>query len=140
MRFSHCNKLHLSGLKHTNSPKNHVSINYCNNANISKLHMTAPATSPNTDGIDISSSTNLHIQDCAMETGDDCIAINGGTSNVYISRIACGPGHGIRYANIVFSNINFIAADNPVIIDQFYCPHKKCNNKVSKFSAKFSML
>ncbi|KAK6125178.1 hypothetical protein DH2020_041079 [Rehmannia glutinosa] len=33
--------------------------------------------------------------------------------------------------NITFSNINFIAANNPVIIDQYYCPHKKCSNKTS---------
>lgn len=69
LRFSHCNNLHIRGLKHKNSQRNHVSINECNNANISNLHMTAPATSPNTDGIDISSSTYLHIQDCIMETG-----------------------------------------------------------------------
>ncbi|XP_057774789.1 probable polygalacturonase At3g15720 [Salvia miltiorrhiza] len=172
MRFSHCNNLHVSGLKHMNSQRNHISINGCNHANISNLHITAPGTSPNTDGIDISSSTNLNIQDCVMATGDDCIAINGGTSSVFISRITCGPGHGISIGslgkngkhdevegihvencsfirtqngvrikswqggagfakNIVFSNINFESADNPVIIDQYYCPHQTCNNKVS---------
>ncbi|KAI3455334.1 hypothetical protein Pfo_011997 [Paulownia fortunei] len=172
MRFSHCNNLQVRGLKHINSQKNHVSINECNEATISNLDMTAPPRSPNTDGIDISVSTNLHIHDCVMATGDDCIAINGGTSNVNISKIACGPGHGIsigslgkkgRYEeveaisitdctfnrtqngvriktwqggsgfarNITFSNIKFIAANNPVIIDQYYCPHKKCSNKTS---------
>lgn len=39
------------------------------NANISNLHIIAPANSPNTDAIDIISSTNLNIQDCIMETG-----------------------------------------------------------------------
>jgi polygalacturonase len=29
-------------------------------------------------------------------TGDDCISINQGTTHVWIQRIACGPGHGIR--------------------------------------------
>ncbi|KAH6781469.1 white-brown complex-like protein [Perilla frutescens var. frutescens] len=169
LRFSHCNNLHVTGLKHKNSQKNHISINGCNNVNIANLHITAPATSPNTDGIDISSSTNVHIQDCIMATGDDCIAINGGTSIVNISRITCGPGHGISIGslgkdgkhdevegihvdnctfirtqngvriktwqggagfakNIIFSNINFESADHPIIIDQQYCPHKKCNN------------
>ncbi|KAL8522312.1 hypothetical protein ACS0TY_012450 [Phlomoides rotata] len=62
--------------------------------------MIAPAKSPNTDAIDISSSTYLNIHDCVMETGDDCIAINGGTSNVNISRITCGPGHGISIGSL----------------------------------------
>ncbi|KAL8522311.1 hypothetical protein ACS0TY_012449 [Phlomoides rotata] len=155
LRFSHCNSLHLSGLKHKNSKKNHVSINQCNNATISNLHMIAPAKSPNTDAIDISSSTYLNIHDCVMETGDDCIAINGGTSNVNISRITCGPGHGISIGSlgkngkheevneIHVQNCTFIKSQNgvriktwqkqtnPVIIDQYYCPHKQCNNKTS---------
>lgn len=28
--------------------------------------------------------------------GDDCVAINGGTININITRVICGPGHGIR--------------------------------------------
>ncbi|KAH6794920.1 hypothetical protein C2S52_005397 [Perilla frutescens var. hirtella] len=172
MRFSQCNKLRISGLKHKDSQRNHISINSCHNATISNLHITTPATSPNTDGIDINSSSNLLIQDCVMETGDDCIAINGGNLDVNISRITCGPGHGISIGslgkdgqhdevegihvdnctfirtqngariktwqgglgfakNIIFSNIIFISADNPVVIDQYYCPHQKCDDKAS---------
>ncbi|KAK4479723.1 hypothetical protein RD792_015255 [Penstemon davidsonii] len=178
LRFSHCNNLQVSGLKHSNSQKNHISITDCNGATISHLQITAPQKSPNTDGIDISSSTNILIHDSVMATGDDCIAINAGTSNVFIANIECGPGHGISIGslgkdgsydeveaihvtnctfkntengvrikswqggsgfakNITFSKITFIEADNPVIIDQYYCPHKKCANKVSKIHITF---
>lgn len=32
--------------------------------------------------------------------GDDCVAITGGrggSSDINITRVACGPGHGIRF-------------------------------------------
>lgn len=32
-----------------------------------------------------------------MVIGDDCVAILKGSSNINISRVACGPGHGIRF-------------------------------------------
>ena len=35
-----------------------------------------------------------------IKLGDDCIAIKGGTSNVNISEIVCGPGHGIRLVKV----------------------------------------
>jgi len=28
--------------------------------------------------------------------GDDCIAINTGSSSINITQVNCGPGHGIR--------------------------------------------
>lgn len=38
---------------------------------------------------------------------------------------------GSGYARkIIFENITLIAAGNPIMIDQYYCPHQKCSNQV----------
>ncbi|XP_022716559.1 probable polygalacturonase At3g15720 [Durio zibethinus] len=98
--FSSCNNLKLSGLTHINSPRSHISIDSCTNITITNLHIIAPKTSPNTDGLDISSSSNVQIQDCYIGTGDDCIAINSGCNNINISGVDCGPGHGISVGSL----------------------------------------
>lgn len=96
----------------------------CNDASISQLQILAPEDSPNTDGVDVSYSTNVQIQNCKIATGivsaipikvnqklkfcdrtnssiaitgDDCISISEGCSNIHIANIQCGPGHGIRF-------------------------------------------
>ncbi|KAL0005431.1 hypothetical protein SO802_012992 [Lithocarpus litseifolius] len=100
LQFNYCNNLQLSGLTHLNSPKNHISLTACNGASLSNLHLSAPASSPNTDGIDISSSTNINIHDSNIATGDDCIAINGNSAHINITGINCGPGHGISVGSL----------------------------------------
>ncbi|GAU47530.1 hypothetical protein TSUD_94350 [Trifolium subterraneum] len=35
-----------------------------------------------------------------MKTGDDCIAINNGSSFINISDVFCGPGHGISVGSL----------------------------------------
>ncbi|KAI3716276.1 hypothetical protein L6452_23502 [Arctium lappa] len=95
LQFKRCNGLRLNGLTHVNSPRVHITITTCNGVIVSDLHIIAPETSPNTDGIDVSGSTNVNIRNSVIETGDDCIAIGGGSSNIKISGIMCGPGHGI---------------------------------------------
>ncbi|KAG4988730.1 hypothetical protein JHK82_031067 [Glycine max] len=100
LHFRECDYLFLSGLTHINSPKNHISINRCNNSLISKIHMIAPDESPNTDGIDISQSSNIVIKNSKMETGDDCIAINHGSTFISIIGVFCGPGHGISIGSL----------------------------------------
>ncbi|XP_061371826.1 probable polygalacturonase At3g15720 [Gastrolobium bilobum] len=98
--FHSCNNLRVSNLSITNSPGGHISINGCNGATFSHLNIHAPPDSPNTDGIDISASKNVLIEDSAIGTGDDCIAINGGCSYINATRIACGPGHGISIGSL----------------------------------------
>ncbi|XP_043700276.1 probable polygalacturonase At3g15720 [Telopea speciosissima] len=98
--FHSCNGLQLSGLKHLNSPRNHISINGCNGVTISYVNIIAPENSPNTDGIDIASSTQVLIHDSYIGTGDDCVAINGGTSFINITKVTCGPGHGISVGSL----------------------------------------
>ncbi|KAK7258804.1 hypothetical protein RIF29_24391 [Crotalaria pallida] len=60
----------------------------------------APGNSPNTDGIDVSDSSFVKIWNSNIGTGDDCIAINRGTSNINITGINCGPGHGISIGSL----------------------------------------
>ncbi|XP_022985111.1 probable polygalacturonase At3g15720 [Cucurbita maxima] len=98
--FHNCNGLHLQNTKHIDSAKNHISINFCDDVIVSDIHVNAPEDSPNTDGIDISRSTNVMIQNSFMLTGDDCIAINNGSSYITIKGVTCGPGHGISVGSL----------------------------------------
>ncbi|KAK1305610.1 putative polygalacturonase [Acorus calamus] len=91
-----CSHLQMSGLKLVNSPRSHLAINGCDNVVMNDLTITAPGDSPNTDGIDISDSKTVVLSNSIIATGDDCVAINSGTSDFNITGVACGPGHGIR--------------------------------------------
>ncbi|KAL5850303.1 hypothetical protein ACOSQ4_008316 [Xanthoceras sorbifolium] len=101
LHFNKCTNLHLSGTTHLNSPKNHITVSGCNGVTISDIHIsTAPSDSPNTDGIDIGKSTNVIISNSFIGTGDDCDAISGGCSDINITGVACGPGHGISVGSL----------------------------------------
>ncbi|KAG2239310.1 hypothetical protein Bca52824_090170 [Brassica carinata] len=100
MHFNNCNGLHISNLQHLNSPRNHISLSCSENISVSGLNMTAPGDSPNTDGIDISNCRGVDIRDSVISTGDDCIAINRGSSFINITGIFCGPGHGISVGSL----------------------------------------
>ncbi|XP_004510271.1 probable polygalacturonase At3g15720 [Cicer arietinum] len=95
-----CNDLIFTNLRVTDSPGGHISINGCKNATFSHLFVDAPGTSPNTDGFDISASQNILIKNSVVSTGDDCVAVNGGSSYINVTRIVCGPGHGISIGSL----------------------------------------
>lgn len=75
------------------------------------VKISAPGTSPNTDGIDIGYSTNIHIVDSNIGTRDDCIALVGGTQSINISGVTCGPGHGISIGSLGKSPIGDVVKD-----------------------------
>ncbi|XVF48380.1 hypothetical protein PTKIN_Ptkin03bG0185600 [Pterospermum kingtungense] len=100
LHFHSCDNLKLRGLTHLNSQNNHITVHNCNGVSISNLHIMAPANSPNTDGIDISFSTQVLISNSFIGTGDDCIAIKAGSSNINVTKITCGPGHGISIGSL----------------------------------------
>jgi galacturan 1,4-alpha-galacturonidase len=68
--FIHANGLSVSNLRIVNSPKSHVSINMCNGAKFSHIHIASPGTSPNTDGFQISDSSNILIEDSDIKSGN----------------------------------------------------------------------
>jgi polygalacturonase len=61
-----------------NSPFWNINPVYCDEVTVSGVTIISPDDSPNTDGIDPDSCRNVHISDCHISVGDDCITIKSG--------------------------------------------------------------
>ncbi|KAG9441129.1 hypothetical protein H6P81_016983 [Aristolochia fimbriata] len=102
LAFESCKFLTVRFVKLVNSARNHVTVNGCKWVDIHNIHIASPDYSPNTDGINIGSSWNVQVNHSFIEsgiistTGDDCISFLPGSSNINVTNITCGPGHGIR--------------------------------------------
>jgi len=99
LRFNGDTNLVVREITSINSRQTHISFNGCDNVRAEGLKIKAPGDSLNTDGIHIQ-STNVLIRDTAVKTGDDCISIGGGASNIAIEKFKCGPGHGISVGSL----------------------------------------
>ncbi|XP_055827871.1 probable polygalacturonase At1g80170 isoform X2 [Solanum dulcamara] len=104
LTFHKCNNLKVRNIKIFNSQQMHLAFTDCKHVAVSQLIVLAPADSPNTDAIHISSSTQINIKDCTIGTGDDCISIVGNSSRIKVKNIVCGPGHGISIGSLGKSN------------------------------------
>ncbi|WMV56819.1 hypothetical protein MTR67_050204 [Solanum verrucosum] len=174
LAFYNSNNIVINGVTIQNSQMFHILVDGCHNAMIQGVKVLSPGNSPNTDGIHVQSSSGVSIMNSNIGTGDDCISIGPGNSNLWIEGIACGPGHGISIGslgwesqeqgvqnvtvkmvtftntengvrvktwarpsngfvrNVLFQHIVMTNVQNPIIIDQNYCPnHEICPNQGS---------
>ncbi|KAL9382926.1 hypothetical protein Peur_023249 [Populus x canadensis] len=90
----------VKGLTIKNSQQMNFVISKSASVRISKVTVSSPGDSPNTDGIHITQSTNVVLQDCKIGTGDDCISIVNGSSAIKMKGIYCGPGHGVSIGSL----------------------------------------
>ncbi|KAK4780700.1 hypothetical protein SAY87_016806 [Trapa incisa] len=100
LSFSHSENVVVDSVTSINSMGFHTSFTFSSGITFVNNTITAPDESPNTDGIHISTTSNITITDSKIATGDDCIGIIQGTSKVEISNIECGPGHGISIGSL----------------------------------------
>jgi polygalacturonase len=99
-----CKNILIEGVTVTNSPFWTVTPVYCENVTIHAVTVNNPP-SPNTDGINPDSCRNVHISDCDISVGDDCITIKSGrdadgrrvgrpAENYTITNCTMARGHG----------------------------------------------
>ncbi|GAB4858923.1 hypothetical protein Ancab_010396 [Ancistrocladus abbreviatus] len=124
--FTNSKNIVINGVTSLNSQSYHIVINGCDNVKIQRVRVTASGASPNTDGIHVQLSTGVTIYKANIATGDDCISIGAGTSNLWIEKISCGPGHGISIGslgkdlnepgvhNVTVTTATFIGTENGV--------------------------
>ncbi|MHC5218170.1 glycoside hydrolase family 28 protein [Enterococcus sp. LJL128] len=86
--FHQCRRITIRDIQLVNSPSWTVNPILCEDVTIDNLSILNPADSPNTDGIDPDSCKNVHISNCHIDVGDDCIAIKAGTEET-AERISC---------------------------------------------------
>ncbi|TXG71856.1 hypothetical protein EZV62_000435 [Acer yangbiense] len=134
LRITNSTNIRINGLVSLNSQLYHIVIDGCQNVNIEGVMVIASGESPNTDGIHIEESTNVAIMNSVMKTGDDCISIGPGTTNLWIERVTCGPGHGISIGslgqdmkedgvqNVTVKNTTFIGTQNGLRIKTWARP------------------
>ncbi|QTL97300.1 glycoside hydrolase family 28 protein [Iocasia frigidifontis] len=130
--FRNCDNVLIEGIRLVNSPAWTINPVECHNVTVNKVTIKNPANSPNTDGINPSSSKNVQIANCHIDVGDDCIALKSGTEdcpkfvsceNITIINCTMVHGHGgvvigsemsgdIR--NVVISNCIFEGTDRGI--------------------------
>ncbi|KAL6859385.1 hypothetical protein ACP4OV_017644 [Aristida adscensionis] len=90
----------VRGLAFVNSRGFHVNLRRCSRVAVEGLRIRAPAASRNTDGIHVGASSHVRILDSVIGTGDDCVSIGPGSTDVVVSGVVCGPGHGISVGSL----------------------------------------
>ncbi|XP_062103905.1 exopolygalacturonase-like [Humulus lupulus] len=100
LRFNFVKNSIVQDVTTKDSKQFHVNVLGCNNLTFQNFHVIAPKESLNTDGIHVGRSSGIKIIDTIIETGDDCISIGDGTKNITITKVTCGPGHGISVGSL----------------------------------------
>ncbi|KAM0867077.1 hypothetical protein ACQ4PT_042235 [Festuca glaucescens] len=151
VHFEECRGVSVQGVTLQNGQHFHLSFTRCTDVKANFLRVVAPADSPNTDGIHLNDTSRVEIMDNLISVGDDCVSMVGNCSDIRVSDISCGPGHGIsigslgknrttdRVENVRvetclltnttngvrikswFENIVMKNVSSPIIIDQYYC-------------------
>lgn len=103
-----CKNFRVEGVKITNSPFWTVNPEFCNNVTVKGITIDNPP-SPNTDGINPESCKNVHISDCHISVGDDCITIKSG-------RDLQARKLGVPCENITITNCTMLSGHGGVVI------------------------
>ncbi|OWM84039.1 hypothetical protein CDL15_Pgr004471 [Punica granatum] len=100
LKFIAMNRTVVQRLTSLNSKFFHIALVECRDFTGSEIEISAPEDSPNTDGIHVERSSGIDISRSRIGTGDDCISVGQGNSQVTLTSIACGPGHGISVGSL----------------------------------------
>ena len=136
IRLVDCRNVLIEGVTLTNSPSWTLNPLACDTVTIRGVIVKNPPDSPNTDGINPDSCRNVHISDCHIDVGDDCVTIKSGSEedgrrqhraceNITVTNCTMIHGHGgvvigsemsgdVR--NVVIGNCTFIGTDRGIRI------------------------
>ncbi|KAL5540099.1 hypothetical protein UlMin_043170 [Ulmus minor] len=100
LRFYSSYDVTVRNIKIIDSPQCHLKFDSSKRIKVDNITISSPENSPNTDGIHLQNSQDVEIHHSNIGSGDDCVSIQTGCSNVHVHHINCGPGHGISLGGL----------------------------------------
>lgn len=103
IQFVNCSQILFEDFTISSGPFWTIHPVYCDNIIARRVNVSTRG--PNNDGFDIESTTNVLIEDCLFDTGDDCVVLKSGlnedgwrvnkpTENIVVRNIYTKAGHG----------------------------------------------
>jgi polygalacturonase len=117
-----CQGVLIEGVKIVNSPMWEINPVLCRNVTVRGVEVVSHG--PNNDGCDPESCTDVLIEDCLFDTGDDCIAIKSGRNrdgrrvaaaceNLVIRKCVMKDGHGaVTIGSEISGNVRNVFAED----------------------------
>lgn len=118
-----CTNVLVQGVTIVNSPFWTIHPVYCEHVTVHAVVINNPGSSPNTDGVNPDSCRNVHISDCQINSGDDCITIKSGkdadgrrvgrpAENYTIANCTFAEGHGVSIGSEMSGGVRNITIAN----------------------------
>jgi polygalacturonase len=104
----YCKNVRVEGIYITNSPFWTINPEFCENVTVDGVTINNPH-SPNTDGINPESCKYVHISNCHISVGDDCITIKSGKDIPGRTKAAAAE-------NYTITNCTMLAGHGGVVI------------------------
>ncbi|RKL68175.1 hypothetical protein CR203_06725 [Salipaludibacillus neizhouensis] len=134
LQLLNCKRVTIEGVTLERSPFWNTHLVYCDHVSVRGVTIKNPADTPNGDGLDIDSCSNVRITDCHFDVGDDCLCLKSGinedgrrvnrpTENVVVTNCTMASGHGgIVFGsessggikNVTVTNCVFIGTDRGI--------------------------
>ncbi|MET7697587.1 pectinesterase family protein [Streptomyces sp. NPDC005485] len=103
----------ITGITLKNAPNVHITLKKVTDGTIDRITISSPADSPNTDGIDVWSSSHVAVTNSTIDAGDDDIAIDsspqgGPAHDISLSNCMILHGHGLSIGSFTAGGIHDI--------------------------------
>ncbi|KAF2292782.1 hypothetical protein GH714_028234 [Hevea brasiliensis] len=84
LRFYASYNVTVRDIEIVNSPQCHLKFDNSKRIKVNNITISSPGNSPNTDGIHLQNTQDVEIQHSSIGSGDDCISIQTGCSNIHV--------------------------------------------------------
>ncbi|GAA5195752.1 pectinesterase family protein [Microbacterium jejuense] len=120
LSISDADGITLDTLTLKDAPNSHVSLHGVLDSQVTGVTISAPADSPNTDGIDIWSSSGITVSRSSISDGDDNIALDSApgepTTGITVVDNRIGAGHGLSIGSYTGGGISDVRFGNNSLI------------------------